>query len=746
MSVLPPLQSTQPQDTPPHLTAHAQQHTLTSTSTTPTTHSTTGHASLRSRGAPAPVAFLNGLWERCDAEPIVAHRPHYTKPHPTEESSLLHLFYSKDTASWQVASEIDAGLVFVAAQTLAHHPNTVPRRIWRLAKITGDEVSLEDCPDFEVSTDGPNTEEQPFSMDELGRDFFLRMQVRTRKVIWFMAPSGEVYHSAAKPGAAGTVGGRSQPGKRYCHLCDKCFSANNFQTQHLANCHRPTAPSGVACVVEPTGGVKIVWVPPDTPGARGEPEISAYQLRFSVDGGLTWQVGIPATDSSMPSARVGNLASGAPYIFSVAAINLAGVGPPSEPSAPVVASGPRTVVSESDTTASTASYPGTPASPGSSSGIDIQSDSNSDAGTHRTAKRPREGNEQQEWSLLSKPVPAPPARKKKEKKVDVKIQLNEADGFLLDAVVDDDLAKTLSNLLEDTYEAAPALDSLKVPAVPTLKSMVNFSFGSITSVTRQESLQLEGLDLDSLLADSDAVEGDAPTYRRAAPLNAAALRDGSAGAWGKLRAVVKLMGAKPKPTAEENYKKLRVLLPRASPKLKAQLLSSKLLARLHRLGHSRAATLLLTHGAAAAGGAKATSLDIFEEEDEHSTKIRREADLLRLAAIPEEAPAAPTEPTLVRLPPPRAHRSRNFLSWFALLVLAVAAWTPPVRVALGGGYVAAAAAIAPSPPLECGWKSFLSCGAISDPCGWKGLSCREPGRGAACRVTWPFGCNAVEID
>ena len=46
----------------------------------------------------------------------------------------------------------------------------------------------------------------PFLLEEIGVDFFLRVQLKTRKVIWFESPAGEVFHSAAKPGGAG--GGR----------------------------------------------------------------------------------------------------------------------------------------------------------------------------------------------------------------------------------------------------------------------------------------------------------------------------------------------------------------------------------------------------------------------------------------------------------------------------------------------------------------------------------------------------------
>jgi hypothetical protein len=49
--------------------------------------------------------------------------------------------------------------VFVAASSIAHHPNTVPRSAWMLAKLNSGAVSLEAWPDFEIYCDGPNTEE-----------------------------------------------------------------------------------------------------------------------------------------------------------------------------------------------------------------------------------------------------------------------------------------------------------------------------------------------------------------------------------------------------------------------------------------------------------------------------------------------------------------------------------------------------------------------------------------------------------
>ena len=93
-----------------------------------------------------------------------------------------------------------------------------------------------------------------------------------------------VERAHAMPAARKASGGSASPPP------SQCFSANNFQTQHLANLHRPGAPQGITCVPDGIGGVHLWWKapPPCPPG--GEPELSAFQLRFSIDGGITWQV------------------------------------------------------------------------------------------------------------------------------------------------------------------------------------------------------------------------------------------------------------------------------------------------------------------------------------------------------------------------------------------------------------------------------------------------------------------------
>ena len=89
---------------------------------------------------------------------------------------------------------------------------------------------------------------QPFLVEELGRDFFLKTKPG-RKVYWFECPSsGAVHHSGrvslrAKKMARELVlphvlqgsryGNREKQGFQYCPMCHKCFSATNFMSQHL---------------------------------------------------------------------------------------------------------------------------------------------------------------------------------------------------------------------------------------------------------------------------------------------------------------------------------------------------------------------------------------------------------------------------------------------------------------------------------------------------------------------------------
>lgn len=312
------------------------------------------HASLVTRGAKLP--FLNGEWTRSSEQPYVFGKPHYLKhlhhhqrlhQPPTLGAAdnfnipeALHVYH--DGQSWRITS-VDGATLFAIAHSDAEHPNTVAQDSWRLA--SPESARLEPCTDFQIVTEGPNTEHEPFLLEEIGIDFFLRVQLKSRKVIWFEDPiTGSVFHSAAK--SSGAAGGRTQPGKRFCHVCRKCISANNFHSQHLANLHRPGAPLGVRATPDGAGRIRLLWAPPHSDG--GLPLVS-YRISVSFDNCKSWchdlDVNLDQTEANPkthPNATVSleQLAAVAPtssahdaevsFAFQVTAVNRAGAGTPSE--------------------------------------------------------------------------------------------------------------------------------------------------------------------------------------------------------------------------------------------------------------------------------------------------------------------------------------------------------------------------------------------------------------------------------
>ena len=114
-------------------------------------------------------------------------------------------------------------------------------------------------------------------------------------------------------------------------ITPQCFSANNFQSQHLANLHRPARPSGLVTVRDGVDSVHLLWRP-SADASSPSPTTTGYRVRVSVDDGITWQTGIEDTRTSETRAIITNLIPGVQYRFQVAGVNCAGVGPESEPS------------------------------------------------------------------------------------------------------------------------------------------------------------------------------------------------------------------------------------------------------------------------------------------------------------------------------------------------------------------------------------------------------------------------------
>jgi LPXTG-motif cell wall-anchored protein len=75
------------------------------------------------------------------------------------------------------------------------------------------------------------------------------------------------------------------------------------------------------------GSVTLAW---DVPDWTGESAIVGYRVQTSSDGGSSWDTAIADT-GNQTTALVSTLTNGTEYLFRVAAINAAGVGPWSEP-------------------------------------------------------------------------------------------------------------------------------------------------------------------------------------------------------------------------------------------------------------------------------------------------------------------------------------------------------------------------------------------------------------------------------
>ena len=108
------------------------------------------------------------------------------------------------------------------------------------------------------------------------------------------------------------------------------------QVGKIANAVPPSAPTGVSGIAG-NGTVTLTW---STPFAGGSP-ITNYLVRYSRNNGRTWT----RVAASTSPFNVTGLANGTSYTFEVLANNVAGPGPWSTPSSPIVPSPSTTTTS-----------------------------------------------------------------------------------------------------------------------------------------------------------------------------------------------------------------------------------------------------------------------------------------------------------------------------------------------------------------------------------------------------------------
>lgn len=178
---------------------------------------------LHSVGAPAHLAHLNRLWVRCAEHPTLNGRSHYVS---CEDDMQAHIVWADGI--WMLADgDLPYMLMYAISASPALHPNTILPGEWLAQAVwPGGWTRLDD---FAVQADMTlSSPERPLRLDDVGVDLFLRRALAYP--VWFVDPTtGDVQCSSAKASAA--------PGRRFCAICDRAYSANNFVSQHMRKVH-----------------------------------------------------------------------------------------------------------------------------------------------------------------------------------------------------------------------------------------------------------------------------------------------------------------------------------------------------------------------------------------------------------------------------------------------------------------------------------------------------------------------------
>ena len=163
------------------------------------------------------TALLPRAWVLDEGPPLTYRSADGSAPHRLQRAD----------GGWGIVDA--AGHEVARAVTRALHPvTTYPCEwtvrceggAWRYSEMRFVHAALE------------TSRDDPVDLDLLGRDFFVVHALS--KPIWFVSPvDGSVVHSAVKRMSDGTSG------VKYCSLCNRCFSANNWYQHLMTHRHLP---------------------------------------------------------------------------------------------------------------------------------------------------------------------------------------------------------------------------------------------------------------------------------------------------------------------------------------------------------------------------------------------------------------------------------------------------------------------------------------------------------------------------
>ena len=157
--------------------------------------------SMQSTGSPKGIT-TDGTWVAC------------TNSENTYVNNDLTLFYN---SGWIIVNKQNVMIAY--AFSFASHPLNIRTDEWIFINFNKHDFR------FRLVE---NTHKTPYEINDIGEDYFM---YNASNVIWWRDPTtNEVEHSGAKYK-------RNQSGKRWCSICKRAISANNFKSQHYRKLH-----------------------------------------------------------------------------------------------------------------------------------------------------------------------------------------------------------------------------------------------------------------------------------------------------------------------------------------------------------------------------------------------------------------------------------------------------------------------------------------------------------------------------
>ena len=155
----------------------------------------------------APNSIYNGTWKQQNKQEYIMNE--------------FKLIYHK---SYWCIIESKTSKLHAFACSFGLHPLTIYKCEWFFCNGPNPN-------DFHFSADLQEDYNNPYNLEsDIGFDFFIR--IHYSRVIYYIDPSTNmIEHSGAKEK-------HGKLGKRFCWICQKSFSANNFVTQHMKKKHR----------------------------------------------------------------------------------------------------------------------------------------------------------------------------------------------------------------------------------------------------------------------------------------------------------------------------------------------------------------------------------------------------------------------------------------------------------------------------------------------------------------------------